>query len=531
MQTPGSKGTKTAESAETKKKGRKQRKDEAKHLARLEQQLEKELEEEAATAPPAELMFVPVGEITFGKRFRQKYDVDDLTESIKEKGVVQPITLDKDWNLQAGGRRLTAAKKAGLEVIPALVRDFVDEIDSREIELLENVQREDLTWQERTRLTKEIDVLYTKKYGVRSAGVGQGWSGRKTAELLSRSHGSIQRTLALAEGMELIPDIALCKTENEAFKMLKGIEESILVKQIRKSQDVALAAHTPVSDEEFKESLSSIDDESEKLRLTQERFRASRVSAANTNFRIGNALKELKELADLYTTQESAIRFIECDPPFGISLQEQKKRTNKEAPSALDKYEEVPEQEYEAFLSQLCPLLYAVANKNCWLIFWYGPSWTVQVLAALEAASWQVDHIPAVWVKGEEESEGTGQTGSPERYLARATEFFFVCRKGAPILVKEGRTNVFSYKPTPPSKKYHPTQKPLPLYQELLKTFAYPGSVLCSPFLGSGSALRAAYLEGMLGLGWDLNGKNKDRFLIAVEDDLETQMQEMMKEE
>jgi len=520
MQMPGAKVTKK----------RKQRKDEEKHAARLLK--EAEIAEESAPPPPAAILeHVPIKQIIIGKRFREKYDVEDLVESIKDKGVIQPITLDIDLNLLAGGRRIAAAVQAGLESIPALIRPASSELDNREIELIENVQREDLTWQERTKLTKEIDDLYTAKYGVRSAGVGQGWSGRKTAELLSRSHGSIQRTLALAEGMSLIPDIALCKTEHEAFKMLKGIEESMLVRQLRKDQQTSLEGHVPVSEEEFQESLESVEDESERLKLTQERFRETRITAAAANFRVGNALEEMRELAELYTTQESPIRFIECDPPFGISLHEQKKRTNKDAASHLDQYEEVAEEDYRAFLWKTCELLHQIANKNCWLIFWYGPSWTAEVLTALEAANWQVDHIPAVWVKGEEESEGTGQTGSPERYLARATEFFFVCRKGAPLLTKEGRTNVFSFKPTPPSKKYHPTQKPLPLYQELLKTFAFPGSVLCSPFLGSGSALRAAYLEGMVGLGWDLNSKNRDRFLIAVEDDLDAQIREIATDE
>ena len=524
MQTHGSKDTTTG-----KTKSRKQKRDEAKHEARLLRELEAE-EAADATLPKdgihVDLRFVPVDDIIIGDRFRKDYKLEDLEESVRDKGVIQPITINQNYYLLAGGRRLAAAKKVGLPVIPALIREVSDEIDAREIELLENVQREDLTWQERTLLTKNIDDLYTTKYGVRSAGVGQGWSGRKTAELLSRSHGSVQRTLALAEGMSLIPDIALCKTENEAFKMLRSIEESVLVKHLRKEQDTTLEGHEDIDDEEFQEKLAGIDDEAERLKVTQERFRTSRIFAAQSNFRVGNAFTELDELCELYKTQESALRFLEVDPPFGISLKEQKKRTNKDAPSALDKYEEVPADGYVDFLNKLCPLLYGIANKNCWMVFWYGPTWTGEVRNALEAASWAVDHIPAVWVKGEEESEGSGQTGSPERYLARATEFFYVCRKGLPLLAKEGRTNVFSYKPVPPSKKYHPTQKPLELYQELLNTFAFPGSVMCSPFLGSGAALRAAYLHGLVGLGWDLNEKNKDRFLISVEDDIDKQLAE-----
>ena len=69
-----------------------------------------------------------------------------LSESIKEHGVVQPILvrgLNKGFELIAGERRLRAAKLAGLKNIPAVVVD-VSNVQSLEIAILENVQREDL---------------------------------------------------------------------------------------------------------------------------------------------------------------------------------------------------------------------------------------------------------------------------------------------------------------------------------------------------------------------------------------------------
>lgn len=69
-----------------------------------------------------------------------------LSESIKEHGVVQPILvrgLNKGFELIAGERRLRASKLAGLKKIPAVVVD-VSNVQSLEIAILENVQREDL---------------------------------------------------------------------------------------------------------------------------------------------------------------------------------------------------------------------------------------------------------------------------------------------------------------------------------------------------------------------------------------------------
>ena len=71
----------------------------------------------------------------------------ELADSIKNYGVFQPIIVKKSikgYDLIAGERRVRASKMAGLETIPAIVKEFSDEL-MREIALLENLQRENLT--------------------------------------------------------------------------------------------------------------------------------------------------------------------------------------------------------------------------------------------------------------------------------------------------------------------------------------------------------------------------------------------------
>jgi len=80
---------------------------------------------------------------------RKTFDIETLNElakSIKEYGVVQPIIVKKSikgYELIAGERRTKAAKIAGLQKIPAIIKDFNDQ-EMMEIALLENIQREDL---------------------------------------------------------------------------------------------------------------------------------------------------------------------------------------------------------------------------------------------------------------------------------------------------------------------------------------------------------------------------------------------------
>ena len=71
----------------------------------------------------------------------------ELSDSIKDHGIIEPIIVKKSikgYDLVAGERRTKAAKLAGLETIPAIIRDFTDQ-QMMEIALIENIQREDLS--------------------------------------------------------------------------------------------------------------------------------------------------------------------------------------------------------------------------------------------------------------------------------------------------------------------------------------------------------------------------------------------------
>ncbi len=84
--------------------------------------------------------------------------LQELSESIKEYGVFQPIIVRKSikgYYIVAGERRVRASKMAGLDVIPAIPRDFTDE-QMIEIALLENIQRENLNVMEEAEAYKSM---------------------------------------------------------------------------------------------------------------------------------------------------------------------------------------------------------------------------------------------------------------------------------------------------------------------------------------------------------------------------------------
>ena len=112
--------------------------------------------------------------------------IEDLSNSIKEYGVIQPIIVSKKENyyeIIAGERRWRASKRAGLTEIPAIVRDD-NEQRNKEISLIENIQREDLNPIEKARGIK----LLMDEYSLTQ---------QQVAEKLGKSRSSIANTVRI----------------------------------------------------------------------------------------------------------------------------------------------------------------------------------------------------------------------------------------------------------------------------------------------------------------------------------------------
>lgn len=126
------------------------------------------------------------------KIFNQE-SLEELAESIKTYGIIQPIVVAKQdgyFGIVAGERRWRAAKLAGLEEIPAIIRDD-DEQTNKEIALIENIQREDLN-------------PYEKAVGIRHLMDKYGLTQEEVSKKIGKSRSSVSNTVRI---LNLAPDV------------------------------------------------------------------------------------------------------------------------------------------------------------------------------------------------------------------------------------------------------------------------------------------------------------------------------------
>lgn len=178
------------------------------------------------SAKESDIIEIPVNDIRPNPyQPRKNFDkeaLDELATSIRNYGVFQPIIVKKSikgYDLVAGERRLRASKLAGLETIPAIVKDFSDE-QMREIALLENLQRENLT---------SIELAWAYKGIIESLNIRQ----EDLAAKIGKSRSHVTNTLGL---LRLPDDVQDMVRENKISmghaRVLSKIEDDHKVEEL-----------------------------------------------------------------------------------------------------------------------------------------------------------------------------------------------------------------------------------------------------------------------------------------------------------
>lgn len=155
---------------------------------------------------------------------RAKFDkdkMDELTLSIKEKGIIQPVVVrpvGDEFELVAGERRFLAAQKLGMEKVPALVMEKLSKEEMLELSLIENLQREDLN---------PIDQARGYKRLLEECGLTQ----KELSERIGKDRSSVANTLRLLKlpktVQNLITNGELSEGHARSILSLSGEKEQI----------------------------------------------------------------------------------------------------------------------------------------------------------------------------------------------------------------------------------------------------------------------------------------------------------------
>lgn len=182
---------------------------------------------------------IPMGEIFCDDEFNCRgpippIDVVDLARSIAEKGLQQPITVQpwdrhppQKYRIVSGHRRFNAFRVNQAKTIPAIVRQGLDELMARQLNLEENLKRKDLN------LLQESKALQPF--------MRAGWTEKEMAERFNQSRGWVQARVALLSLPEEIQQEAAAGfLTQEHVKQLKSIksrdEQFAAVKRIKQSK-------------------------------------------------------------------------------------------------------------------------------------------------------------------------------------------------------------------------------------------------------------------------------------------------------
>lgn len=390
----------------------------------------------------------------------------ELADSLKQHGLIHPIVVSPSENekffLVAGERRVRAAAIAGWTEITATLRDDLDAIKQKEVELEENVRRSDLSWQEQGDIMDQIHELQMMQK--------PGWNIEKTADLIGHSRSRVTDKIAVSKKLKRRPDLR-AEVANLPFTAAKKQLESI--------------------------------DRREKL---EKLVKAGKVQL-NSELRQGDCRQLITEIED------ESIDMLLTDPPYGLegikNLGDTSKKLEKMSGFRTMKYEHnLSHDEVMDLFRTLGSEFARVLKPGChWYIF-CADQYSGEIIEILKP---YLEFKPPIlyWDRGKPSTPGFGYN-----YLNRTEAIIYGCKPPQGRRLNHNKSNILAHSEVPRNFRIYPTEKPRSLLRELIEQSTDVGEIVLDPFAGSASTLLATRACGRRGLGFELD---KVAFMKAQE--------------
>jgi len=424
-------------------------------------------------------MKIPIDQITIlnPSTNHDEIQLTELADSMKEFGLSHQIIVreanilgqedgvDENQNkigyiLASGERRLIAAKRLGWTEIEADIR-AIDDKQSIEIRIHENLRRVNLQWFEAVVLVEQLHNLRQEEYGVATRGrptreerraefeeeKRQGWSIRDTAEELGVGIGNLSEDLSLARALRNDPTLAKVRDKKTAIK---------LVRQAAVRYQSELEAGRPSGSQDY----------------------------FSNEVMLGDSEELLKHLPD------NSIDHCITDPPWIKFFDPELRLDDRTLPVFKQLYRVL---KHGSFLYVFCGLDDYAYYAGVTLPDPNNPSESILAQGELQKVGFQVSKTPIVWQK----LSSLSRRGVRQWEYERDFEFILVAVKGNPALVSSRQpSGVKPFKIVPPVKQIHPNEKPIEILEDILADCSYPKNLIVDPFGGSGSLAEACLRLG-----------------------------------
>jgi ParB family chromosome partitioning protein len=391
---------------------------------------------------------------------RQRRDLGDLEElkaSLSSVGQINPLVVDDDYNLIAGERRYTAAKQLGWSLIAIQRKSDLDPLAREQIELDENIRRQDLTWQEHTQAIARYHALCIKAAGDRP------WSVDDTAQRLGLNARHVRRFLDVAGAMTAGDPLVL---DAPKFSVAYGVVERKRerARTVEGDKLDALLAPKPTAPiTELSVDISNLDDESP-IEL-------------DTSDWAPFECADFNEWSKEYSGPK--FNFIHCDFPYGINADKHDQGSSKD----FGGYED-GEEVYWNLIGTLERGMDNLVAESAHLMFWFSMNYYQKTKDALERMGWRVNPHPLVWHK----IDNSGVLPDPKRSPRQIYETAFLCSRGDRFIVR-AKSNAIGQ---PNTKTIHMSEKPRPMLNHFFQMFVDDTTNMLDPTCGSGNSVITA---------------------------------------
>jgi ParB/RepB/Spo0J family partition protein len=429
-------------------------------------------------------MKIPLVKVAIEDRMREdlrgtKEEWKFFRNSFLIHGQLQPIRVEAQDNgkyrLIAGERRLTAIMELNVEgsKIPGLEPGEIEITFGEPVplhkklmqEFAENNERKDFTYIEKAKFIRKFHEGMQLEYGV------DAWSQELTARTLNLSPASISHYLRVEEAARNDPTIAKAGTLDAAVKRMK-VQERI------------------------KDRKDAVDKED-----------STAIIRAASILQLGLAEEWMP------TIEDESVDLVNFDPPWGSEISFKVQENHEEWDDST---------EYALkLMNDLFPHIYRVLKPNRFCVFWFGAQQAETMAALAESFGFnlQFTRTPCIWYKPDKVAD---QNRNPEKQLIEAYETFFILRKGDPVFYERFTHNVFAFERVPLGSIIHPTEKPVPLCDAIVKLCTVPGEKIIDPTAGSSAMLDAALRANRRARGCEKSNRNHERGLVRLAEYLKT---------